>query len=145
MRNVVKAICIIMTITATSAQAAEPEQTESYEINTGNHVPNYGAEQQTSRATSGGTVFLMGKPIGDGKASYVMVTAAHVFDDVAGEQAVINRSRRTPAYFFLRLKNTMVLPIIAPRPALRNIRASTAKLITKNHPTISPIVPSMAI
>lgn len=92
MRNLINAVCIIMTITGASAGAAEPEQQESFEINTQLMETTFritGPSSKQAGATTGGTVFLMGKPIGNGKASYVMVTAAHVFDDIAGEQAAI--------------------------------------------------------
>jgi hypothetical protein len=40
---------------------------------------------------STGTGFLVGKPSTDGTASYfVLVTAAHVFDDIDGDIATIN-------------------------------------------------------
>jgi hypothetical protein len=93
MRNLVKAVCIIMTITGTPATAAAPDQPETFEINTQLMETTFritGPSSKQAGATSGGTVFLMGKPIGDGRASYVMVTAAHVFDDIAGEQAAIS-------------------------------------------------------
>jgi hypothetical protein len=92
MHNLIMAVCIITTMTSVSAIAAEPELQESFEINTQLMETTFritGPSSKQAGATTGGTVFLMGKPIGNGKASYVMVTAAHVFDDIAGEQAAI--------------------------------------------------------
>ena len=40
-------------------------------------------------ATSGGTVFLMGKPVSDEKAAYVLITATHVLEEIAGEDSDI--------------------------------------------------------
>jgi len=51
--------------------------------------------------TTFGTVFVIGKPVGkpDDKgmvqASYVLVTAAHVLDEIAGEQAILTLRRKS--------------------------------------------------
>jgi hypothetical protein len=92
MRNVIRAIGMIMAIAVTSARAAEPQQ-EFFEISTQLMEATFrimGPSSKQAGAVTGGTVFLMGKPVGNGKASYVMVTAAHVFDEIAGELATIS-------------------------------------------------------
>lgn len=50
-----------------------------------------GPSSKQLAATSGGTVFILGKPTGDGtRAFFVLVTAAHVLDDIAGNTANID-------------------------------------------------------
>jgi hypothetical protein len=84
---------LIMTFANTSAIAAEPQIQEFFEINTQLIESTFritGPSSKQQGATAGGTVFLLGKPIADGKAAYVMVTAAHVFEEIGGDKAAIN-------------------------------------------------------
>jgi len=92
MRKLLRAICIITLATVTSAAAVDPAPQELFEINTQLMESTFritGPSSKQAGAISGGTVFLLAKPIGNGRGSYVMVTAAHVFDEIAGENATI--------------------------------------------------------
>jgi hypothetical protein len=73
--------------------AAEP-QTQYYEINTvlmGATFQISGPKRNEPGNYSAGTAFLMAKPKPEGSESYyVLVSAAHVFEDIAGATATIN-------------------------------------------------------
>lgn len=73
-----------------SAQAAENEY---FEINTQLMEATFqivGPSAVQQNATSGGTVFLMGKPLKDSsRASFVLITAAHVLEEIGGETATL--------------------------------------------------------
>lgn len=95
---------VFMSITANNATAtAEPQaplNPARYELNTLLMNMTFmisGPSRAKPGETSVGTGFIVGKPVKDKDFSYfVLVTAAHVFDDIAGETAFINTRARQP-------------------------------------------------
>lgn len=78
---------IMNAIAASGAQGAENEY---FEINTQLMEATFeivGPSAKQVGATSGGTVFLMGKPVSDNRASYVLITASHVLEEITGDTA----------------------------------------------------------
>lgn len=78
-----------MNAIAGSAQGAENEY---YEINTQLMESTFqivGPSAKQQGAATGGTVFLMGKPMSNNKGAYVLITAAHVLEEIAGDTAKI--------------------------------------------------------
>jgi len=76
-----------------NATADEPKQ-ETYEINTTLMETTFrihGPSTTNKAQISHGTAFLMGKPTVENrdKAYYVLISAAHVFDDIAGDLATL--------------------------------------------------------
>lgn len=71
--------------------------------------------------TSGGTVFILGKPISETKAHFVMITAAHVFDAIDGDTATITfRSKSAEGKYtekphLIKLRNAGV-PLYVKHP-----------------------------
>ncbi|WP_426409953.1 hypothetical protein [Bradyrhizobium ganzhouense] len=85
-------IIFLMTQAVPSASCAEEPKSEIYEINTQLMETTFqvlGPSAKVKGETVGGTVFFMGKPTGDGKASFVLITAAHVLDDIDGDLATL--------------------------------------------------------
>jgi hypothetical protein len=84
-------VLVTMTIAANCATAEAAPQ-ERFEINTQLMESTFqvlGSAKQAG-ATTSGTVFLMGKPVGnEGHASFVLITAAHVLDDIVGDTATM--------------------------------------------------------
>jgi hypothetical protein len=83
---------LIMTSVVTRSSAEEAPKNELFEINTQLMETTFqllGPSAKVPGETTSGTVFLVGKPIGDGKALYVLITAAHVLDDVSGDLATL--------------------------------------------------------
>jgi hypothetical protein len=81
----------VMTSLAQPANAVE--QNEWFEINTELMEATFqgtGPSAKQPGEISGGTVFLMGKPIDETRASFVLITAAHVLDDISGDTLTIN-------------------------------------------------------
>lgn len=112
----------IMTIVANAADA-QPVQ-ETYEINTILMETTFritGPSRSKKGETSGGTVFILGKPVSDTRASFVMITAAHVFDDIDGDTAQITfRSKSAEGKYTqkphaIRLRNAGI-PIYVKHP-----------------------------
>ncbi|MBR1155704.1 serine protease [Bradyrhizobium sp. JYMT SZCCT0428] len=89
MRHFFKVVLFIMSLASTDANA-EPER---FEINTELMEATFrilGPSAKKAGELSGGTVFILGKPIDNEKASFVLVTAAHVLDDISGDVATIS-------------------------------------------------------
>jgi V8-like Glu-specific endopeptidase len=88
--KLILAVAIIMNaFAASSAQSAENEY---FEINTQLMESTFqivGPSAKQQGATSGGTVFIMGKLVSDDRAAYVLITAAHVLEEIGGNTAKI--------------------------------------------------------
>lgn len=77
---------------AIATNGAQGAENEYFEINTQLMEATFeivGPSAKQQGATSGGTVFLMGKPLSDNSASYVLITATHVLEEIAGDTAKI--------------------------------------------------------
>ncbi len=77
-------------IVASMATGSRAED-EEFEINTQLMETTFqllGPGAKTSGETASGTAFIMEKPIGDSSA-HVLITAAHVLDDISGDRATL--------------------------------------------------------
>jgi hypothetical protein len=87
---------VILMIVAT--QATDAQQTQIEDLNTilMNTTFRMHGSGRTAGTTTGGTVFVLGKPTSDqpDKVNFVMVTAAHVLDDIATDDAIITYRER---------------------------------------------------
>jgi hypothetical protein len=84
-----KWMILIMVLASTSAPAAEPRPQEYYEINTRLMETTFlvvGPSSKEPGKTTGGTVFVMAK---NESGAYVIVTAAHVLEEIAGDIATM--------------------------------------------------------
>lgn len=87
-----KLLGVLLFMASVASVQAEPQQNEAFEINTELMETTFqvlGPSAKQAGAVSAGTVFVLGKPIDDNRASYVMITAAHVLDEIAGDIATM--------------------------------------------------------
>jgi hypothetical protein len=100
MRKLLRGVCIIMPIVANTAPAQPAAPPKPVELNTVLMETTFqvsGPHVKIAGATSTGTGFVVGKPSPQGDFSYfVLVTAAHVFEDVAGDIATITTREKQP-------------------------------------------------
>lgn len=91
MLRILTLVAIAMTVNAQPADAAA--QPEYIEFNSDLMETTFqvtGPSAKKPGETTGGTIFIMGKPISDDRASFVLITAAHVLDDIAGDNATLS-------------------------------------------------------
>jgi hypothetical protein len=101
MRKLFRVLAVMTAVAATAD--AQPAQ-EYYEINSTLMETTFrivGPSRARPGEMTGGTVFILGKPTSDGKAAFVMITAAHVFEDIDGDTGTITfRSKVEEGKFF---------------------------------------------
>lgn len=97
MRSLIKVVFFIMAIVPAEAAEAAPINNELNSIMMETTFLISGPSKKENGKAAIGTGFILGKPAADGSTSYfVLVTAAHVFEDIDGDTATINPRIRQP-------------------------------------------------
>ncbi len=100
-------LLLLATLSLESLTIAAEGVSEFYEINTVLMETTFRIEGKNIKGeTKTGTVFVIGKPEGEDstKSRSVLVTAAHVFDDIAEDHAVLHLRKQTGANQWKRFR-----------------------------------------
>ncbi|QND74705.1 S1 family peptidase [Tardiphaga robiniae] len=117
----------VLIMTAIATAEAAPVATQIFELNTILMETTFqvvGPSSKEKGKSSTGTGFVVGKPDKAGAFSYfVLVTAAHVFDDIEGDVATITtREKQTDGSYVVKPKSLFIRdsgkPIFVRHPSL---------------------------
>ena len=103
----------VLIMTAIATAEAAPVATQIFELNTILMETTFqvvGPSSKEKGKSSTGTGFVVGKPDKAGAFSYfVLVTAAHVFDDIEGDVATITtREKQTDGSYVVKPKSLFI-------------------------------------